>query len=80
MAETRQLTLNQLGIRRKGVVTKVLHGPWYQRLLDMGLVPDTPVEVLLRAPMSGPVAYRVRGFCIALRKSEAAQIVVEEVR
>lgn len=75
-----QLTLGHLEARRKAVVKQVLDGPWHQRLLDMGLVPDTPVEVLRRAPMAGPVAYRVRGFCIALRSSEAEKILVEEVQ
>lgn len=80
MSEARQITLSHLGIRRKGIIKKVLNGPWCQRLLDLGLVPDTPIEVLRRAPMSGPVAYRVRGFCIALRSSEADMILVEEVK
>ncbi|MEW6541331.1 MAG: FeoA family protein [Bacillota bacterium] len=80
MSDARRITLSRLGVRRKGIIKQVLGGPWCQRLLDLGLVPDTPVEVLRRAPMSGPVACRVRGFCIALRSSEADQILVEEVQ
>lgn len=80
MSDTGQIKLSRLGIRRKGIIRQVLAGPWCQRLLDLGLVPDTPIEVVRRAPMSGPVAYRVRGFCIALRSSEADLILVEEVQ
>jgi len=80
VSDTRQITLSRLGVRRKGIIRLVLSGSRRQRLLDLGLVPDTPIEALRRAPMSGPIAYRVRGFCIALRSSEADMILVEEVK
>lgn len=48
-----------------------------RRLMDMGLVKGVPVEVLRTAPMGDPVAYRVRGYQLALRKSEAELIEVE---
>jgi ferrous iron transport protein A len=80
VAEAQQRTLNHLDVRRRAVVKSILDGPWCQRLLDMGLVPDTMVEVIRRSPMAGPVVYQVRGFCIALRASEAKKILIEEVK
>jgi ferrous iron transport protein A len=47
-----------------------------RRLLDLGFVPDTPVEVLRRAPLGDPVSYELRGYQICLRRDEAEQIMV----
>ncbi len=46
------------------------------RLLDLGFVPGSRVERVLDSPLHGPVAYRVRGTLIALRGTQAAQVLV----
>ncbi|WP_412060371.1 FeoA family protein [Rubrivirga sp. IMCC45206] len=46
------------------------------RLLEMGLVPGTPVEVVRLAPLGDPMELRVRGFLLTVRKAEAASIEV----
>jgi ferrous iron transport protein A len=48
-----------------------------RRLMDMGLVKGVPVEVLRTAPLGDPVMYCVRGYYLALRKSEAQLIEVQ---
>ncbi len=45
------------------------------RLLDLGFVPGTVVEIALRAPSGDPIAYRVRGAVIALRREQADRIL-----
>ena len=47
------------------------------RLMDLGVVPGTPVEVEMRSMGGDPVAYRVRGALIALRAEQAGWIEVE---
>ena len=48
-----------------------------QRLLAMGLLEGSDVEVVHEAPFGGdPVAVRVRGALLALRRSEANYITV----
>jgi len=48
------------------------------RLLEMGLLEGSAVELVLEAPFGGdPVAVRVRGAMIALRRNEANQIEVQ---
>lgn len=47
------------------------------RLMEMGFVPGTLVEVLRRAPFGGPVQYRVHGVSISMRSSEASCVSVE---
>jgi DtxR family transcriptional regulator, Mn-dependent transcriptional regulator len=50
-----------------------------RRLLDLGLVPGTTVRAEFRSPAGDPVAYRVRGALIALRKQQADLIHVTPV-
>lgn len=47
-----------------------------RRLVDHGFWPGTRVDVVRRAPFGDPIQYRLRGFRLALRKSEAARIFV----
>ncbi|AMA74339.1 FeoA family protein [Aneurinibacillus thermoaerophilus] len=51
-----------------------------RRLLDLGIVPQTVVEAVRRSPIGDPVAYRVRGTLIGLRKEDAMKIMVEPLR
>ncbi len=46
------------------------------RLLEMGLVPGTTVEVVRLAPLGDPMELKVRGFLLSVRKDEAAAVVV----
>lgn len=48
-------------------------------MLDMGLVPGAEVTVLRKAPLGDPTEYRVKGTAVALRRSDADTILVEEI-
>lgn len=50
--------------------------PLRQRLLDLGFVPGTRVEVLFASPLGDPVAYRVEGAVVALRRGVARWVSV----
>lgn len=50
------------------------------RLMEMGFVPGTVVEVLRRAPFGGPVQYRVHGVSVSMRASEAGCVTVDGVQ
>lgn len=47
-----------------------------RRLGDLGLAPGEPVTVVRRAPLRDPVVFRVAGYEVALRTSQAAAILV----
>lgn len=47
------------------------------RLMEMGLLPGTPIKVVRFAPLGDPVEITVRGYHLSLRRAEAAGIVVE---
>ncbi len=46
------------------------------RLMEMGLLVGTQVELVRFAPLGDPVEIRVRGYNLTLRKQEAEQIFV----
>lgn len=50
-----------------------------RRLLDLGLIIGTKVEALSRSPAGDPSAYFIRGAVIALRKEDAAKIMVKKI-
>ena len=47
------------------------------RLMEMGLLVGTPVELVRFAPLGDPVEIKVRGYNLTIRKSEAEQILVK---
>lgn len=47
------------------------------RLLEMGLLPGTVVEMVRRAPLGDPLDLRVRGYHLSIRAHEAAAVRVE---
>ena len=47
------------------------------RLLEMGLLVGTPIELVRFAPLGDPVEIKVRGYHLTLRKHEAEQILVQ---
>ena len=48
------------------------------RLMEMGLLVGTPVELVRFAPLGDPVEIKVRGYNLTLRKNEAEQIFVRQ--
>ncbi len=50
-----------------------------RRLLDLGLLPGTTIQVLRRAPLGDPTEFELRGYRLCLRRSEAARVRVVPV-
>ena len=48
-----------------------------QRLMDLGIIEGTHVEMIRRAPLGDPLQIKVRGTLIALRKREADMLHIE---
>ncbi len=70
--------LNKLGARERARVLNVGGtGALKKKLLDMGIVPGSMVEVLRVAPFGDPVEIRIRGYNLSLRKEEAGKVSVE---
>jgi ferrous iron transport protein A len=75
-AESQPLTSLKVG--SAGTVTEIKVAPANKsRLLEMGLLVGTTVELVRFAPLGDPVEIKVRGYNLTLRKSEAEQILVK---
>lgn len=57
-------------------ISTACQGPQRRRLLDLGVVPGTEITYEMRSASGDPVAYRIRGAMIALRRQQAAWIQV----
>ena len=72
-----------LGALRTGERARVRLGtmdhPVSQRLLAMGLLPGTELEVVQVAPLGDPVEIEFRGMRLSLRKADAAAVEVERL-
>lgn len=80
MDETKNFqNLYQAAIGEQFLVKKVaIQGELKRRLLDLGFVQNSVIEVLKASPLGDPTSYRVAGTVIALRKEES-QLIYGEV-
>jgi len=58
------------------IVQVTAKGAIRQRLIDMGMLPNTPVFVERKAPGGNPIWIKLKGFQLSLRKEEAAGVDV----
>lgn len=73
------MTLDQLPPHVAATIATVtLSGSDLRRVTALGLRQGARIEVLRRAPFGGPLALRVAGGVLALRRSQASRIVVAE--
>jgi len=72
--------LNTLNPGEKGRVVALsprLRGADRRRMMDLGILPGTMIDVEMTSPSGDPTAYKVRGALIALRIEQAKLIQVE---
>ncbi len=61
----------------KGIIQKVKgRGAFRRRIIEMGFVMGKTVEVIKKAPLKDPIEYRIMGYNVSLRSSEAELIEV----
>lgn len=73
----RELPLSQLSVGQSATVKQLLtSGTMRRRLQDLGIISGTQIECVLKSPAGDPVAYRIRGALVALRKKDSNQIVM----
>lgn len=71
------MKLSELNTGQSGIIVKVTgHGGFRKRIVEMGFIKGQKVDVLLNAPLKDPVKYRVMGYEVSLRHSEANMIEV----
>ncbi|MDE6779447.1 MAG: ferrous iron transport protein B, partial [Alistipes sp.] len=71
------MRLSDLKTGESATVLKVSgHGGFRRRIMEMGFVRGQRVEVKLNAPLRDPIEYRIMGYDVSLRRSEAEMISV----
>lgn len=69
--------LDELESGERGVIAGIDCEPAVaRRLMELGLVPGTDIEMIRRAPLGDPLEVSVRGLHLSLRRSEARWIHV----
>jgi len=75
IAESTQLHLLQPG--QRGTITHINgESALRRRFAEMGILKGETILIERNAPMGDPVEYFIKGYHLALRKEEAAQIEV----
>lgn len=76
MADTLK-PLAALAVGDRAIVARVALPTHQQpRLLEMGLLVGTPIQLIRFAPLGDPVEIKIRGYHLTLRKADAEQIWV----
>lgn len=73
------MTLDNIKPGKSGVIASIGgEGMLRRRLLDMGLTPNTRVEVRKVAPMGDPIEIFLRSYVLTIRREEASKIELKE--
>jgi len=73
-----EIPLDKLKPKQRGIIVRIKgSGALHRRLLDMGLVKDSGIEVEKVAPLGDPIDVRIKGYHLSLRKEEASDIIVK---
>jgi len=71
------MTLSELKKGQSAQITGIdLLSPCTLRLIDLGFVPGTQVDMLAKAPLGDPLLVQVRRHTFMLRKAEAQYVWV----
>ncbi len=78
------MRLSELKTGESATILKVTgHGGFRRRIVEMGFIRGQRVEVMLNAPLKDPIKYKIMGYEVSLRRSEAEMVVIlsdEEAR
>lgn len=71
-------TLKEMKPGETAVVKKVHgEGSLRRRILDMGIIRGTQLEMVKKAPLGDPIEIKIKGYDLSLRQTEAALVEVE---
>jgi len=71
------MNLSELKNNERAVIIKVKgRGAFRKRITEMGFIKGETVTVIKNAPLKDPIEYRIMGYHISLRRSEAALVEV----
>ena len=64
---------------QRGKIVEICGDPDFRlRLMEMGFIRGTDIQVVKYAPLNDPMEFVVKGYHITLRKKQAAHILMDE--
>jgi len=73
-----QKKLSELKPGEKATIVKVQGSrALRRRLLDMGVIRGTEIEMVRKSPLGDPLEFLVKGYNLSLRKTECENVYVE---
>ncbi|PJJ83476.1 FeoA family protein [Mucilaginibacter auburnensis] len=72
------MKLSQLEVGQKGIVKEFTDLEMSVKLMEMGCLPGEEIQVDRIAPLGDPIAIRVSGYQLSLRKLEASTIILQK--
>ena len=71
--------LNSINVGEYAEIAELLTaGSMRQRLLDIGLTPDTVVECVGKSPAGDPKAFLIRGAVIAIGSGDCKEMLIKD--
>ncbi len=74
-----ELTVGDLKRGQKGIIKEFTDDLLPIKLLELGCLPGNQVEMIQIAPLKDPMYINVNGSHIAIRRSTAAMIALEQI-
>lgn len=75
------MTLGDVPVGTSVTITRIGgEGAFRRRLMELGVLPGTRVNLVRVAPLGDPIELRVRGCALSIRRVEAQAIAVEIAR
>ncbi len=73
-----EVTLNSLSAGERGTIQRITTSApnVRRRLLEMGLIKGSVVEVIRSAPLGDPIEVKVKGYRLSLRRVEAESVII----
>lgn len=74
-----ELTVEDLKRGQKGIIKEFTDDLLPIKLLELGCLPGNQIEMIQIAPLKDPIYINVNGSHIAIRRSTAAKIALEQI-
>lgn len=70
-------SLAELRVGERATVRRLtIERPVARRLMELGLLPGTAIEIVRIAPLGDPIEIGLRGYRLSIRRSEAARVEI----
>lgn len=73
------MKLSVAQINQKLIITGIKATEFRPKLNELGIIDGKEISIIIKAPFSGPIAIKVDGFILSIRKEDAENIEVNAI-